>query len=132
MIYQFLGREAAHDLKTEQSNIVHAVKPDQFALASGKVAFSPMQTYPVGVLNSGDASAGDGGGGSFLLGNGDGTFQPAENLALRKNYTSIVSGDFDGDGKDDLVLVRPGDPTAGDSGDVTIFLNNGDGTFRQG
>lgn len=120
--------------------------------AAGEVAFKPMQSYPVGtnpnaaavgdfngdgkpdlaVLNSGDASVGDEGGVSILLGNGDGTFQPAKNLSICKNCTSIVTGDFDGDGKDDLVLVRPGDPTANDSGDVTIFLNNGDSTFRQG
>jgi hypothetical protein len=121
-------------------------------LAAAKVAFKPEQTYTVGtnpaavvvgdfnhdgkldlaVLNSGDASAGDNGGVSILLGNGDGTFQPAKNLAIGKNCTSIAGGDFDGDGNEDLVLVRPGDPTVSDYGDVTLFLGNGDGTFRQG
>ena len=121
-------------------------------LAAGEVAFKPEQTYPVGtnpaavvvgdfnrdgkldlaVLNSGDASVGDDGGVSLLLGNGDGTFQPARNVAIGKNCTSFASGDFDGDGNEDLALVRPGDPTANDYGDVTIFFGNGDGTFRQG
>lgn len=121
-------------------------------LAAAEVAFKPEQTYPVGtnpaavvvgdfnrdgkldlaVLNSGDASVGDDGGVSLLLGNGDGTFQPARNVAIGKNCTSFAGGDFDGDGNEDLALVRPGDPTANDYGDVTIFFGNGDGTFRQG
>jgi hypothetical protein len=121
-------------------------------LAAAEVAFKPEQTYPVGtnpaavvvgdfnrdgkldlaVLNSGDASVGDDGGVSLLLGNGDGTFQPARNVAIGKNCTSFAGGDFDGDGNEDVVLVRPGDPTANDYGDVSLFLGNGDGTFRQG
>lgn len=121
-------------------------------LAGARAAFKPEQTYAVGtnpaavavadfnrdgkldlaVLNSGDASAGDDGGVSILLGNGDGTFQPSRNLAIGKNCTSIAVGDFDGDGNEDIVLVRAGDPTVNDYGDVTVFLGNGDITFRQG
>jgi hypothetical protein len=44
-----------------------------------------------------------------------------------KNCAGIVAGDFDGDGKDDLALVRHGDASMNDNGDVTIFLGNGDG-----
>jgi len=119
---------------------------------AAKVVFKPQHTYPVGtnpaavvaadfngdgkrdlaVLNSGDATVGDDGGVSILLGNGDGTFQPAKNVAIGRNCTSIAGGDFDGDGNEDLVLVRPGDPSVNDYGDVNIFLGNGDGTFRQG
>src|SRR5579863_4060575 len=41
-------------------------------------------------LSSGDVSV--------LLGNGDGTFQPAVNYAVGSNPMSLVVGDFNGDG----------------------------------
>jgi hypothetical protein len=84
------------------------------------------------VLNYGDPTTANNGSVSILFGNGDGTFQAAKNVAIGKNCTGIVAGDFDSDGNVDLVLVRPGDPTVNDDGDVSIFLGNGDGTFRQG
>lgn len=82
------------------------------------------------VVNSGDSSKSDPGGVSILLGNGDGTFQSAMNFSAGNNPRYIAVGDFDGDGNDDLVVVRPGVQGASDKGDVTIFLSNGDGTFR--
>lgn len=79
------------------------------------------------VANSCDAPVGDSGcaNGSIgvLLGNGDGTFQPA-------NVTNVPDGNFDGialadvnkDGKLDIVAsVGPG---------IVVFLGNGDGTFQ--
>ena len=119
---------------------------------AGTVSFKPEVSYPVGtnpgavvvgdfnrdgkrdlaVVNSGNAATGDNGSVSILYGKGDGIFQAAKNVAIGKNCTSLVAGDFDGDGNDDLALVRPGDATANDKGDVTIFLGNGNGTFKQG
>ena len=58
------------------------------------------------------------------------TFRAAKNVAIGRNCTSLVAGDFNGDGNDDLALLRPGDATINDNGDVTIFLGNGDGTFQ--
>ena len=114
------------------------------------IAFKPLVSYPVGtnpvavaigdfngdgkpdlaVVNHGDPTANNGSV-SILFGNGDGTFQKATNVAIGKNCTSVIAGDLDGDGNDDLALVRPGDASINDSGDITIFLANGDGTFRQ-
>jgi FG-GAP-like repeat len=131
--------------------VILAVSLTQFA-AAGEIGFQPAQTYPVGsnpiwvvtgdfnndgkrdlaVINHGDPTVGDPGGVSILFGKGDGTFQPAKNIAIGKNCTSAVVGDFDGDGNEDLALLRPGDATESDDGDVTIFSGNGDGTFRQG
>lgn len=82
------------------------------------------------VVSSGDSSKSDPGGVSILLGNGDGTFQSAMNFSAGNNPRYVAVGDFDGDGNDDLVVVRPGVQGASDKGDVTIFLSNGDGTFR--
>lgn len=120
--------------------------------AAGTVAFKPEQSYPVGtspkavavgdfnhdgkrdlaVVNYGDPTVNDSGSVSILFGKGDGTFQSAKNIAIGKNCTNLVAGDFNGDRNDDLALVRQGDPTVSDDGDITIFLGNGDGTFRQG
>jgi hypothetical protein len=96
---------------------------------------------------------------SVLLGNGDGTFQAAK-LTATPNDTDdpILVGDVNGDGKDDIVMIHPGDlcgggvnkpatakpasaHAAGDcvsssrhgligtSSSMDVLLSNGDGTF---
>ncbi|HTA24059.1 MAG TPA: FG-GAP-like repeat-containing protein [Terriglobales bacterium] len=56
---------------------------------------------------------------SVLLGNGNGTFQAAQNSALFGLETSaLVVGDFNRDGKDDLAVSD------------AVLLSNGDGTFQ--
>src|SRR5262249_46083704 len=59
-----------------------------------------------------------------LLGNGDGTFQPAHNYPLPLEPLSVAVGDFDGDGWPDLVVANAA------SNDVSILLNDGTGTTR--
>ena len=61
---------------------------------------------------------------SVLLGNGEGTFQPAVNYATGNYPFSVAVGDFNGDGKLDLVVANFG----GNS--VSVLLGNGDGTFQ--
>jgi len=62
---------------------------------------------------------------SVLLGRGDGTFQPAinsnGNWALGSGPYSIVAGDFDRDGKLDVVFSDEY---------LTVLKGNGDGTFK--
>ena len=63
---------------------------------------------------------------SVLLGNGDGTFQP---LSQTQNPVgagpgAIVGGDFTGNGRTDLAV------TDAESDEISILLNNGDGTFE--
>src|SRR6266852_3534062 len=75
------------------------------------------------------------GGVSVLLGNGDGTFQPAVMYATGAPFAaSIAVGDVNGDGVPDLVV---GDvwQTFHQSGGffpggVSVLLGNGDGTFQ--
>jgi len=63
---------------------------------------------------------------SILLGNGDGTFQAAVNYAVGVGAVAIAAGDFDGDGKLDLVVSN----NYYSSNDLSILFGNGDGTFQ--
>ena len=72
---------------------------------------------------------------SILLGNGDGTFQPQVTYAVGAGPDAIVAGDFTGDGRTDLAVANEGsfdsigNPIPG-TGDVSVLLGNGDGTFQ--
>jgi hypothetical protein len=125
-----MARLAAAGTASFHSERSYAVGTNPKVVAAGD--FNHDGKRDLAVINFGDPTTGDKGSVSILFGNGDGTFQPAKNVTIGKNCTSLAAGDFNGDGNDDLALVRPGDPTVNDDGDVTIFLSNGDGTFRQG
>ena len=61
---------------------------------------------------------------NLMLGNGDGTFQPERSILSGANYSGLAVGDFNGDGKLDLVVSGYGYPQ------VNVLLGNGDGTFQ--
>jgi hypothetical protein len=77
----------------------------------------------------------DSGSVSVLLGNGDGTFQTHVDYAeggTSEFPDAIAVGDFNGDGKLDLVIVNQfscGDK-CGPYSNASILLGNGDGTFQ--
>ncbi len=126
-------------------------------LGNGDGTFQPAVQYAVG-MNPGPIVAGDFTGDgrldlavatssydsvtytdvgevSVLLGNGDGTFQPAVQYAVGINPLSIVAGDFTGDGKLDLAVACQGDVSffgsqGTDPGGVYVLLGNADGTFQ--
>jgi hypothetical protein len=61
---------------------------------------------------------------SVMIGNGDGTFQPAREIEVGRGMTSIAVGDFNRDGRKDLAI-------AGDNSRVYRLFGVGDGTFVQ-
>jgi Bacterial Ig-like domain (group 3)/FG-GAP-like repeat len=65
-----------------------------------------------------------------LLGNGDGTFQPAVTYDSGGELTiGIAIADVNGDGKPDLIVANDcAPPYCG--GSVSVLLGNGDGTFQ--
>src|SRR5260370_5650785 len=66
---------------------------------------------------------------SVLLGNGDGGFQETLIFGAGNRPSSIAVGDFDGDGRLDLVVANAGSGLL-DDGSVSLLLGNGDGSFQ--
>ncbi len=68
---------------------------------------------------------------NVFFGNGQGAFSTGPSLALSAVPTAIVTGDFNNDGRLDLAVASS--PRQGQTGStVTIFLNQGNGTFGLG
>lgn len=59
-----------------------------------------------------------------LLGNGDGTFQPAVATPSGASLTTVAAGDLNGDGKTDVVGVF--------NDALMVYVSKGDGTFAPG
>ena len=72
---------------------------------------------------------------SLLLGNGDSTFQAPVSYGTQTTgstsapVTSVVTGDFNGDGKPDLAIAYSSS-LAAPANLLAILLGNGDGTFQ--
>jgi len=71
------------------------------------------------------------GGIGVLLGNGDGTFQPAVTYDAGGGSTrSLAVADVNGDGNPDLLLANCGRSDCAIPSTVGVLLGNGDGTFQ--
>jgi hypothetical protein len=60
-----------------------------------------------------------------MLGNGNGTFRPAQTFAVDREPSALAVADVNGDGKPDVIVTNEG------SYDVGVLLGNGNGTFAQ-
>ena len=65
---------------------------------------------------------------SILMGNGNGTFQPPVDYPAPLFPGNVAVGDFNGDGKPDIAVTASNIAVTPPMG-LSIFTNNGDGTF---
>ena len=68
------------------------------------------------------------------LGRGNGTFAPLDQISTTSG-TFLATGDFNNDGKEDVVAIGAGGSVVGRSGDIYpaglfFYAGNGDGTFK--
>ncbi len=125
-------------------------------LGNGDGTFQPPATYNSGGYQANSLAVGDvngdgvldvvaanfnliyndlnGGGVGVLLGNGDGTFQPATGYASGGDFSvSVALQDLNGDGKPDIAITNGcGHAKNGSNCKITVvgvLAGNGDGTF---
>ena len=66
---------------------------------------------------------------SVLMNNGDGTFAQKTDYATGAVPLSVTTADINGDGKADIVAAHAG--SFFNAKPISVFINNGDGTFAQ-
>jgi hypothetical protein len=103
-----------------QPHVDYPTGPASFSLAVGD--FNRDGNLDLAVVNNNSNQSGTV---SILLGNGDGTFQPHVDYPVGIGPYSVAVGDFDRDGKLDLVVVNYAFVYT-----ASVLLGNGDGTFR--
>jgi FG-GAP-like repeat/Bacterial pre-peptidase C-terminal domain len=101
--------------------------PQHFDVGNQPNGLVAVDSNHDGAVDLAVANDGKPGGTSILMGLGDGTFQPEARFASGIS-TSIASADLNGDGRPDLVTANYDPDTA--TGDLTVLLGLGDGTFQ--
>ena len=96
--------------------------PDLSYSAITAADFNGDGKLDVAISNPGTPDS-DSGSIAILLGNGDGTFRPAQSFPAGQNPSSLAAADFNGDGKIDLAAA------SSSGGTIAILSGKGDGTF---
>jgi len=120
---------------TFQPQVTYALPPSSFPTGIVAGDFAGDGRIDLAVVGQNvDSQIGNDGEVWVLLGNGDGTFQPAVTYALGLSVGAVaggspqmVAGDFTGDGRTDLAITCA--DTADNAGEVAVLLANSDGTF---
>lgn len=71
---------------------------------------------------------------AVMLGIAGGAFQAPKFYSVTVNATALTVGDFNGDGRDDLAVSSLDCTTCGEAiprGDLSVLINQGDGTFAE-
>jgi Bacterial Ig-like domain (group 3)/FG-GAP-like repeat/FG-GAP repeat len=108
--------------KSSAANYQEGVAPESVALAD----FNGDGNLDVAITNSGEGS----GMTSVLLGNGDGTLQPAKGWPSGAGPGDLAVADFNGDGHPDLIVSDGALCCGPELNTVSLLINNGDGTFQ--
>ena len=109
-----------------QPQVAYPTGPGPFSIAVGD--FNRDGIPDLAVVNHGADEVGVANSLSVLLGNGDGTFQAQSLYGVGWGPATVITADFNGDGKPDLAVAN------GESNvnEVFILLGNGDGSFGGG
>ena len=100
--------------------------PTRFAAGTQPLGFAVIDVNGDGnldlvVADQGSSNGSGGGGVAVLFGNGNGTFSSPSVLTASAGASSVVVGDFNGDGKLDIAAAT--------GSLVTLYPGNGNGTF---
>ena len=112
-VFVFLGNGDG----TFQQPAAYSVGTGPMALAVGDFGNGADD---IAVANSGSNTV------TILMNDGTGSFTTSQTLTVGTNPVALALGDFEGNGRLDLAVVNKG---SGGTGTVSIFLNNGTGTF---
>lgn len=112
-----------------RTHVDYPTGPEPSSIAVGDFNGDGKLDLAVADQNCPGGTCGSSGSVSILLGNGDGTFEPAVEYGSEAGTYSVAVGDFNGDGKLDLVVAASGAGVA-DPGGIDVLLGNGDGTFQ--
>src|SRR5437879_5776573 len=141
------NRDGVPDVAVADYDVTAAAGSDTVSvlLGNGGGTFQPARTFATAGMNPVTVAVGDFNGDgrpdlavtnsantssgavpgnvSVLLGNGEGTFQPARTLNVGITPAFVAVRDFNGDGRQDLAVANFRSST------VSVLLGNGDGTF---